>query len=59
MNSKWIRDLIVRRCNSQTLRGKENIGRILFDMLEQYFFGSASETNGNKSKNKQMEPNQT
>ena len=32
INSKWIRDLIVRPCNSQTPRGKENIGRILFDI---------------------------
>ena len=57
INSKWIKDLNVRPATKKLL--EENIGKTLSDMNHSRIFYDTSQNIGNKSKNKQMGPNET
>ena len=55
INSKWIKDLNVRPETIKPL--EENIGKTLSDVNHIRILYDPPQSNGNKSKNKQMGPN--
>ena len=57
INSKWIKDLNVRPETIKLL--KENTGKTLSDITHSKILWPTSQNIGNKSKNKQMGPNET
>ena len=56
INSKWIKDLNVR---PETIKLEGNIGKTLSDINHSRILYDPPQNIGNKSKNKQMGPNET
>ena len=58
INSRWIKDLNIRPNTINTL--EENLDKIIQDIgIDKDFMTKKTKSNGSKSQNRQMEPNQT